>query len=345
MTAPDAILAAVLAAPDADTPRLVYADWCDDHGQPERAAFIRVQVELARLIVRPLAEVMLHPNPASSQAIGPGLVSGTLGGSPEGVVAGATVDWTASAGLDQADWFYTGVGVVESVGQDRYGLRVRLRPIPNEGSRPERDAARAKRRELRVRARQLFATAGQWQHEWAGPAAPVIPGQEWDDRLSWFSRGFIETVVCSAADWLAHADAIVKAHPVRAVALTTLPAGMAAGFAAHWFADRWPRITFMLPPSTLELQAHRMATRVAVSRELLADAATAMLQAWTLLGDAVRNAGAALRPAVEAIAEALPEMPDVCERCGAAEPDDYFVGVRVEGWFCSDCYSTARMEE
>ncbi len=35
--------------PDDDTPRLVYADWLDDHGQPERAEFIRVQCELARL--------------------------------------------------------------------------------------------------------------------------------------------------------------------------------------------------------------------------------------------------------------------------------------------------------
>jgi uncharacterized protein (TIGR02996 family) len=29
-----------------DAPRLIYADWLDDHGQPERAEFIRVQCEL-----------------------------------------------------------------------------------------------------------------------------------------------------------------------------------------------------------------------------------------------------------------------------------------------------------
>jgi uncharacterized protein (TIGR02996 family) len=34
---------------DDDTPRLIYADWLDDHGEPERAEFIRVQCELARL--------------------------------------------------------------------------------------------------------------------------------------------------------------------------------------------------------------------------------------------------------------------------------------------------------
>jgi uncharacterized protein (TIGR02996 family) len=43
-----ALLRAIYANPDDDTPRLVYADWLDEHGQPERAEFIRVQVELAR---------------------------------------------------------------------------------------------------------------------------------------------------------------------------------------------------------------------------------------------------------------------------------------------------------
>lgn len=34
---------------DDDTPRLIYADWLEDHGDPERAEFIRVQCEFARL--------------------------------------------------------------------------------------------------------------------------------------------------------------------------------------------------------------------------------------------------------------------------------------------------------
>jgi uncharacterized protein (TIGR02996 family) len=44
-----AFLDAVRENPDDDTPRLVYADWLDEHGQPERAEFIRVQCALARL--------------------------------------------------------------------------------------------------------------------------------------------------------------------------------------------------------------------------------------------------------------------------------------------------------
>src|SRR6266508_1706563 len=33
-----------------DTSRLIFADWLDEHGQPERAEFIRIQCELARWV-------------------------------------------------------------------------------------------------------------------------------------------------------------------------------------------------------------------------------------------------------------------------------------------------------
>src|SRR5579859_5926072 len=41
-------LRAIIADPDDDTPRLVYADWLEEHGDP-RGEFIRVQCALARL--------------------------------------------------------------------------------------------------------------------------------------------------------------------------------------------------------------------------------------------------------------------------------------------------------
>lgn len=49
MTDRDAILRAILTEPDNDDHRLAFAAWCHDDGdQPERAEFVRVQVELAR---------------------------------------------------------------------------------------------------------------------------------------------------------------------------------------------------------------------------------------------------------------------------------------------------------
>jgi uncharacterized protein (TIGR02996 family) len=43
-----AFLTAIAAAPDDDLPRLVYADWLDEHGEPGRAEFIRLQCAAAR---------------------------------------------------------------------------------------------------------------------------------------------------------------------------------------------------------------------------------------------------------------------------------------------------------
>lgn len=51
MTDEAARLAAIRDRPDDDTPRLVYADWLDDNDRPERAAFIRAQIEIARPVV------------------------------------------------------------------------------------------------------------------------------------------------------------------------------------------------------------------------------------------------------------------------------------------------------
>jgi uncharacterized protein (TIGR02996 family) len=44
-----ALLRAIVAEPDEDTPRLVYADWLEESGDTEQAQFIRGSVELARL--------------------------------------------------------------------------------------------------------------------------------------------------------------------------------------------------------------------------------------------------------------------------------------------------------
>lgn len=47
-SAGDALRAGVLANPDDDTLRLVYADWLEENGEPERGQFVRAQVWAAR---------------------------------------------------------------------------------------------------------------------------------------------------------------------------------------------------------------------------------------------------------------------------------------------------------
>jgi uncharacterized protein (TIGR02996 family) len=46
VTDEDALLRAVIADPDDDAPRLIYADWLDEYGHSNRAEFIRVQIAL-----------------------------------------------------------------------------------------------------------------------------------------------------------------------------------------------------------------------------------------------------------------------------------------------------------
>src|SRR5258708_4589383 len=44
-----------------DTPRLVFADWLEENGQPNRAEFIRVQCELAHTLMSdPRRKVLFH---------------------------------------------------------------------------------------------------------------------------------------------------------------------------------------------------------------------------------------------------------------------------------------------
>lgn len=48
MTEREAFLADIIANPTDDVPRLIFADWLEERGEPERANFIRVQCELAK---------------------------------------------------------------------------------------------------------------------------------------------------------------------------------------------------------------------------------------------------------------------------------------------------------
>ena len=49
----DALLGAIFDHPDDDTPRLVYADWLQEHGHEDYAQFIRLSVQISRGHLRP----------------------------------------------------------------------------------------------------------------------------------------------------------------------------------------------------------------------------------------------------------------------------------------------------
>lgn len=60
MSDEDALLSAISSHPDEDTPRLVYADWLDEHGRHARAEFIRVQIAVEQKVSLPRREKDRH---------------------------------------------------------------------------------------------------------------------------------------------------------------------------------------------------------------------------------------------------------------------------------------------
>jgi uncharacterized protein (TIGR02996 family) len=60
MSDEEALLAAIAAHPEEDTPRLAFADWLEEHGEAIRAEFIRVQVEVARVETLPRIDINQH---------------------------------------------------------------------------------------------------------------------------------------------------------------------------------------------------------------------------------------------------------------------------------------------
>lgn len=148
-----ALLAAIKAFPEADTPRLVFADWLDEHGESERAEFIRDGVAAARKEGPPCTVGNARPHPDLNE----------------------------------------------------------------------------------------------------GPWTPLREANRW--RLFWcqYDRGFLFDIECTAADWLAHADAILAEHPVRRVRLTDHTVGnppcvLGTGGALTRTAlsAKWPGIEFEL---------------------------------------------------------------------------------------------------
>lgn len=51
MTEAETFIAAIIAQPDDDTVRLVYADWLAENGQPDRGEFVRAEIELAQSLL------------------------------------------------------------------------------------------------------------------------------------------------------------------------------------------------------------------------------------------------------------------------------------------------------
>jgi uncharacterized protein (TIGR02996 family) len=198
MTTLDDLLRAILADPADDGARLAYADWLEEEGQTERAEFVRVQCELARI------------------------------------------------DREEDAWHRPYVVNGERVTPEPWGT-------------------------LRRREGELLESpcvpGGKTNREWwfspfdeAGEEVPGDFGGSWRRLFEWeFLRGFIESVTCSCADWLAHGPAVVASQPVTAVRLADREPGKTANVPPSWgwFSRRTPDSELNepsdIPPSLFDL--------------------------------------------------------------------------------------------
>ena len=193
MTEQEALLAAIRAARDEDTPRLAYADWLDEHEEMERGEFIRVQCELANV----------HEPHVCGHNHGAG---------------------------------------------DCWVCRLRNRE-----------------RELFSQFDFVTATPFEQSYHWPPQDRRHEVHDDTLPQVAW-SRGFIAHVICTAANWLTHADAILAAQPIEQLTLTT-PLGrefiaMHGGQVGHvpgkpgvWTFETWPGIEVEMPVSREQFNA------------------------------------------------------------------------------------------
>jgi len=232
-------------APDDDLPRMVCSDWLEEQGEAERAEFIRCQVEKSRLEREsggklPVKEVIddfdrrLTPN-----AVGRQTVEMRTGNFKPQLAVGniATLKRRTGAAI-RGDW--------------------RVHWIEQRGRAYARfwhtEFEQAPPCPLRDRWRELAKLEGELlPYQWCWPAVVRVgqpcelmidtaPGSAFQQKgtiEATYSRGFLESIRIRGADWITHADEIVKRNPVRKVVIVgNWPI---ADFASPWTQERYKR--------------------------------------------------------------------------------------------------------
>ena len=201
-----AFRAKIIANPDDDTVRLVFADWLQENGQEERAEFIRVQCRIAdRDLERPGGSTVAPTHRCK-------------------VCRALWVEWPADPAkpppLQNGSWSLCSAVCGKCCDNAPMGEQIE--------ALSEDDRALVSREwEL------LSANAREWANAVIPQAVPsnwsphdptpylVLPGPSYVNIA--FVRGFVFRVTCTAADWLAHGDAIRAREPVVRVIVTTRP--------------------------------------------------------------------------------------------------------------------------
>jgi uncharacterized protein (TIGR02996 family) len=266
-----ALLNTVLAAPADDAPRLVYADWLDENGEPELAEFIRVQCELARLPGPAVAlecRAVLRPRGPDGPAY-QAIVS--LGGRPAPEAGDpVTLVPVDVVGPPIPDLILTDVARHPWAGRRAArDAEVEVTAVPADLA-----AVRGRRDGLARRERDLFLGLRVGPVRFGGDGYEV--GLPADGQPATVRRGFVDELEVPALAFLTHADEVTAVHPLRVLRLESVPAAERAEGPEpgtvdaalvgrdHWvtvpadlpdeavimklFAAEWPHLRVHLPP-------------------------------------------------------------------------------------------------
>lgn len=222
-----AFLRAIIAEPDDDLPRLIFADWLDERGEADRASFIRCQVELARIPDKGIARFLdvvafdIHPTICDSlETIGGGFIPGIM---RQNATAHTNEQCRSGevVGIRGSNANYIGPFIVIQVLCQAFRQPYCKIELTANGELYERSAdmwrSGLKHDALRRRARELHAA--NWDKWNVAPCGLTLGGANLDQ----WRRGFIEVVETTWADWRTHADTIRASTPLRKVRLTTPP--------------------------------------------------------------------------------------------------------------------------
>lgn len=215
MTDRELLLKAVLANPEEDLPRLMYADEIEE-SEPARAEFIRLQCELAKT---PEWLDRSETKSLKGATLDPGGYSITLrepfARQADSTTIYKTDDKTLTLYWREQNPEYRRL-------QERASELLTVDYPPAIG--------------LRTRWRNGVSEGNPYA--WVGEAGYAM---DWCE----FRRGFVESVTCSGADWERYGDSILDAHPVRGVTFTDggpnvrpLPADHARRLYYYWVAGR-----------------------------------------------------------------------------------------------------------
>lgn len=253
MTEREALWAAVLAAPDDDTPRLVYADRLEEDGERERAEFVRLQCELhaTNPAVRELVEACpTRVWEAAEYARTKYLLARTTA-----LLEAHAAAWLAPAPAPHEPGVF---------GRDQYGWAVAPGQMRIGDSYVPVDFRRGfvDRVICRPQVWPRIAPAAYWHPDQrvALPRCATCHGLEEDERGRWKDKhGHDFWVRCGTCKGKTHGPRpfVPTAHPITEVVLTDVP-GPATGWnAAHgvlsgdpktgYRSDAWPGVTFRLP--------------------------------------------------------------------------------------------------